>query len=70
MKEVTDEQEDDSLHINASLINQNKKVTLKFETPKQTILEKLIKSKQYLEVHDFDEHFADVTCDWTNERIV
>ena len=33
------------------------------------ILEKCIGKHSYLELHDFDDHFADITKDWTNQEI-
>ena len=47
------------------LINDNTKQSK--ETSK--ILEKCIGKHSYLELHDFDDHFSDITKDWTNQEI-
>ena len=46
-----------------------KKADIKLEKETAEVLKHLAQDKKYLSVVDFDEHFNDVTLDWTNEKI-
>ena len=44
-------------------------MTVTLASDKKKCLEMLVANRAYLNIHDFDEHFADVTLDWTNKHI-
>ena len=75
MREVKDGEEDEdsilivkAYAVGTSTESKLKPVSLETkEEPKDICVELAReKSKQYLEVVDFDEHFNDVSLDWTN----
>ena len=73
VREIT-EQEAENLHpvllsgYAVQSTSQSKKVTLSTSKHPDFVIKELTENeqRQYLEIIDFDDHFADVANDWTN----
>ena len=73
VREIKDGEEDEEtlLVVKAFAIaatNKDKKITLNNGRDPESICSELSqdKQKQYMDIVDFDEHFNDVSLDWTN----
>lgn len=68
-KEITEEESDEGLIVDSFIVsassNPKKSKIVPFE--KSSLLKELAKSRKYLEIVDFDDHFnEDIALDWTN----